>query len=141
MPADSVARWLASPSARRAPSDVDLARAVAAGIATDAADALIASRVLEPEEVYSLVIPRRTLAHRRQHGQRLSPDESDRLARIAVILALAEGTLGDTAKARHWLHEPNRALAGDAPVTLLASEHGARAVEAVLGRVAHGVFS
>jgi putative toxin-antitoxin system antitoxin component (TIGR02293 family) len=141
MPGDTVARWIARPSERTPPSDVELARAVAAGIAIDAADALIANRVLEPEEIYTLVIPRRTLAHRRQHGQRLSPEESDRLARVAVVLGLAEGTLGDAAKARRWLHEPNRALAGDAPVVLLASEHGARAVKAVLGRIGHGVYS
>jgi putative toxin-antitoxin system antitoxin component (TIGR02293 family) len=141
MPAEDVARWLARPAARPIPSDVEFARAVAEGLPPEVADALLASGTLEPEELYRLVVPRRTLAHRRQHGQRLSPEESDRLTRVARLVAFAEETLGDAEKARRWLHRPNRALAGDFPIALLASEHGARAVEAVLGRVAYGVFS
>lgn len=141
MATDDITRWLRKPSAHTTPSDVAFARAVAAGLPPHAVDALLTHGVLAPEELYRLVVPRRTLAHRKQHRQRLSPEESDRLARVARVVAFAEETLGSAEKARRWLHTPNRALAGEVPVALLASEHGARAAETALGRVAHGVFS
>ena len=141
MIADDVARWVARPAGRPAPTDVEIARAVAEGLPAAAVDGLVARGALTSDELHRLVVPRRTLAHRKQHRQRLTADESERLARAARLVALAEGTLGDAARAHAWLRRPNRALGGQEPLGLLASEHGARAVEAVLGRVAHGVFS
>ena len=87
-----------------------------------------------------LSIPERTFA-RRRHERRLRADESDRLVRVARIAALAEGTLGGKERAIHWLHRPNRALGLAAPLSLLDTEIGARQVEDVLGRIAHGVYS
>ena len=86
-----------------------------------------------------LDIPPRTLA-RRKAAARFPASESDRLARLARIAALAEEVLGDAEKAGHWLQRPNRALAGEAPLGHLATELGAREVEDVLGRIAHGVI-
>ena len=87
-----------------------------------------------------LDLPERTLARRRREG-RLHPDESDRLLRLARIAALAEETLGSQEKARHWLHEPNRALGNEAPLRFLDSDLGAREVENILLRLSHGVVS
>ena len=50
-------------------------------------------------------------------------------------------TLGDPEKAGRWLSQPNRALDGQRPLTLLDSDAGALAVERVLGRIEHGVYS
>jgi putative toxin-antitoxin system antitoxin component (TIGR02293 family) len=82
----------------------------------------------------------RTLA-RRKKEKRLHADESDRLFRVGRIAALAEETLGSKDKAKRWLQKPNRALGGAAPLRLLDTELGARQVEDVLGRIAHGVYS
>jgi putative toxin-antitoxin system antitoxin component (TIGR02293 family) len=53
----------------------------------------------------------------------------------------AEEAFGDEEKARRWLSRPNRAVGGHAPLTLLDSDAGALAVERVLGRIEHGVYS
>jgi putative toxin-antitoxin system antitoxin component (TIGR02293 family) len=87
-----------------------------------------------------LAIPERTLARRKQ-DKRLRPDESDRLFRVARIAALAEEAFGAREKAARWLHRPNRALGNAIPLHHLDTELGAREVEDVLGRIAHGVYS
>jgi len=73
---------------------------------------------------------------RRRSGGRLAPFESDRLYRLARIVALAQESLGSHERAVHWLNHPNRALGSVAPVTTLDTELGARQVENVLGRIA-----
>jgi putative toxin-antitoxin system antitoxin component (TIGR02293 family) len=82
----------------------------------------------------------RSLQRRRQQG-RLARCESDRLYRLARIVALAKQYIGDDATATRWLKRPNRALGGDKPLELIDTELGARAVEKVLGRIAFGGVS
>ena len=82
---------------------------------------------------------RRTLAHRKRRGGRLSHEQSDRLTRVVRVVAWTEEALGDVAKAKRWLRKPNRALEGRRPLDLLGSDVGARLVERVLGRIAHGL--
>lgn len=87
-----------------------------------------------------LDVPTRTLA-RRKHNRRLGPGESDRLARVGRIAAVATATLGSEEKAGRWLQKPNRALGGAAPLEYLATDIGAAQIEQLLGRIAHGVYS
>lgn len=143
MVVSDVARQLGGARAVRRPirSPLDLARAVEGGLPVETADALVGGGALDAAELYRLVVPRRTLSHRRAHGGRLTPAESDRLARVARTIALAEDTLGTPSKARTWLRRPNRALDGSDPLGLLATEQGARTVEAVLDRLAYGVYA
>lgn len=122
-------------------AELELAGAIRKGLPTQAIDDIVDSGALDPADVYELVIPRRTLAHRKEKGERLRPDESDRLARVVRAFARAERALGDPERAAHWLRSENRALQGNRPVDLLASDAGARAVEKVLGRIEHGIHS
>ena len=85
-----------------------------------------------------MVLPRKTLANRRRSG-RLTPGQSDRLLRVARVVARAETTFGDGAKAASWLRRPTRALGGEAPLDLLDTDEGAREVETLLGRIDHGL--
>jgi putative toxin-antitoxin system antitoxin component (TIGR02293 family) len=78
---------------------------------------------------------------RRQRSGRLARFESDRLYRLARIVALAHEYLGDHDRAVRWLKHPNRALGGIAPVAAIDTEVGARQVENVLGRIAYGGIS
>ena len=87
-----------------------------------------------------LHVPARTLA-RRKREKRLRADESDRLFRLGRIAALAEEVLGTRQKATRWLHQPNRALGHAVPLRQLDTELGARQVEDLLLRIAHGVYS
>ncbi len=52
---------------------------------------------------------------------------------------MADEVFGDQCKAHHWLREANGAMAGQTPLSLLDTEEGGRHVEAVLGRIAHGI--
>ncbi len=122
-------------------TDLELVAAVQDGLPPAAADAVVLSGALTADELYTIIIPRRTLALRKQLGQPLTPDESDRLARVARVLAAAEDVLGDVAKVHRWLRKPNRGVAGQVPLDLLATEAGARVVEQALGRLAHGVLA
>jgi putative toxin-antitoxin system antitoxin component (TIGR02293 family) len=86
---------------------------------------------------HSLDLSPRSLQRRRQQG-RLAQYESDRLYRLARIVALAKHNIGDAQAAARWLKRPNRALGGGIPLDLVDTEVGARAVEDVLGRIAYG---
>lgn len=121
-------------------SPLDLARAIEAGLPVEAADALVERGVLSAAELHGLILPRRTLSHRRRHGSLTAP-ESDRLIRVARAAALAEETLGSAEKAHAWLRRSNRSLDGAEPLSLLSTDQGARAVEVALERLAHGVFA
>ena len=48
---------------------------------------------------------------------------------------------GDSRAAERWLSSPRRALGGATPLELAKTEAGAREVEALIGRLEHGVFS
>ena len=78
---------------------------------------------------------------RRTHEGRLARHESDRLYRLARILALAKHYLGDDETAIRWLRRRNRALGGSTPLQLIDTEPGARTVENILGRIAYGGVS
>ena len=88
----------------------------------------------------ALDLSARSLQRRRGSG-RLARFESDRLYRLARIVALAHQSLGDHARAAHWLKHPNRALGGLAPLATLDTELGARQIENILGRIAYGGVS
>ncbi len=85
-----------------------------------------------------LGIPDRTMARRKSAGF-FDAGESDRILRVARVGARAEDVLGDADRASTWLHRPNRALGGEAPLGLMDTDLGCRMVEDVLGRLEHGV--
>ena len=116
----------------------ELIRLIRAGLPTAAVDALLEQDYLTLAELDRVVMPRKTLYHRRKLGN-LTPEQSDRLLRVVRMLALAEETFGNRDKAATWLRRPTRALAGERPLELLDTEEGARQVEVLLGRIAHGI--
>jgi putative toxin-antitoxin system antitoxin component (TIGR02293 family) len=85
-------------------------------------------------------ISARTFQRRRERQEPLSEAESDRVLRIARIANEAERVFGDSGKARRWLSADNRIL-GAKPLDLLATDAGAREVEAELIRIDFGDFS
>lgn len=88
----------------------------------------------------SLQLARRTLARRKEQG-RLGSPESERLVRLAGVATSAMTVLGSLEKATLWLTTHNRALGGVTPLSLLDTDVGARAVEDLLLRIEHGVYS
>ena len=89
-----------------------------------------------------LQISVRTLNRRKKEKGRFDPDESDRLVRLARIFGRAlELYEGDYELARDWLSRHQMGLGGARPLDLVKSEVGAREVEALIGRLEHGVIS
>ena len=88
----------------------------------------------------TLDLSARSLQRRRQEG-RLARYESDRLYRLARIIALAKLYIGDKDAATRWLKRPNRALGGQVPLDVVDTELGARTVEQLLGRIGYGGVS
>jgi len=101
---------------------------------------LRASGLTLKELASALDLSPRSLQRRRRTG-RLARYESDRLYRLARILAIANEYLGSHERAVRWLKRPNRALGGLPPVRAIDTELGARQVENILGRIAYGGFS
>ena len=76
---------------------------------------------------------------RRKRGGRFTADESDRFVRLVGLYGMAEDVLGSTHDASEWMSTPNRSLGGVSPAEFAVTETGAREVEDLLGRIAHGV--
>jgi putative toxin-antitoxin system antitoxin component (TIGR02293 family) len=95
---------------------------------------------LERAEIDSLVIPSRTLQHRRSRRERLTVEESDRVLRIIRVLSEAEGVYGSRERALAWLRRPHPRLDGRAPISLLKTDTGSRIVEEMLVQIEEGMF-
>jgi putative toxin-antitoxin system antitoxin component (TIGR02293 family) len=122
-------------------SENDLRAAIRDGFPqTVVEEVMRAANVTLKELAASLDLSVRSLQRRRRAG-RLARYESDRLYRLARIVALAKHYIGDEETATRWLKRANRALGGSSPLELVDTELGARAVENVLGRLAYGGVS
>jgi putative toxin-antitoxin system antitoxin component (TIGR02293 family) len=85
------------------------------------------------------IIPLKTLKKRLADGQRLSVDQSDRLFRVAHIIAMAEVLFASDEKARRWLSKPKTRFSGHSPIAMLSTSQGTRQVEEVLIQLAEGL--
>lgn len=120
-------------------SEADFVKVLEQGVPIGALAELARQEALSPEDVDRLIIPRRTLAHRKAKDQPLNRAESERAVRVASVTALAEETFVNKAKAQKWLRRPTAPLGGRRPLDLLDSEPGARVVEQLLYRIGHGI--
>ena len=120
----------------------DLARATRAGLSVDSLDKLAQELSTQRVAIAKLLgISERTLTRRATSNGRLTAAESDRVVRLARVLALARETLGNMERASRWLQTANRALEGDRPIDRLDTDIGVRSVEQVLGRIEYGLYS
>ena len=95
---------------------------------------------LSRDEVHSVIIPARTLQHRRSRNERLTVEESDRVIRALRVLSAAEGVYESRERALQWLRRVNPRLNGRSPISLLKTDTGARIVEELLGQIDEGYF-
>lgn len=122
-------------------SDRDMREAIRDGFPPAVVKELMRTSGFTLKELASaLDLSPRSLQRRRRSGK-LARYESDRLYRLARIVAIANEYLGDHERAMRWLKHPNRALGGLAPIAAIDTELGARQVESILGRVAYGGIS
>jgi putative toxin-antitoxin system antitoxin component (TIGR02293 family) len=121
-------------------SDSDLREAIREGFPHAVLlEVMRASGLTLHELATALDLSSRSLQRRRRG--RLARFESDRIYRMARLLALARETLGESERAIRWLKRTNRALGGLAPIAAIDTELGARQVENLLGRIVYGGIS
>ncbi|MGD0631314.1 MAG: antitoxin Xre/MbcA/ParS toxin-binding domain-containing protein [Terracidiphilus sp.] len=95
---------------------------------------------LSRDEVHAVIIPARTLQHRRSRNERLTIEESDRAIRAIRVFSAAEGVYESRERALQWLRRPHPRLSGRTPISLLKTDTGARIVEELLGQIDEGYF-
>ncbi|MFY9852679.1 MAG: antitoxin Xre/MbcA/ParS toxin-binding domain-containing protein [Terracidiphilus sp.] len=95
---------------------------------------------LSRDEVHSVIIPARTLQHRRSRRERLTVEESDRVIRALRVLSATERVYETRERALEWLRRANPRLDNRSPISLLKTDTGARIVEELLGQIDEGYF-
>jgi putative toxin-antitoxin system antitoxin component (TIGR02293 family) len=95
---------------------------------------------LERAEIDAVVIPSRTLQHRRSRREKLTVEESDRVLRVIRVLSLTESIYGSRDRALDWLRKPTARLDGRAPLSLLKTDTGSRIIEELLIQIDDGMF-
>jgi putative toxin-antitoxin system antitoxin component (TIGR02293 family) len=97
-------------------------------------------RGLTSTEISQLVIPARTLKHRKARGERLSAEETERFLRVIRVLELGERIFGKREKLLNWLRGPDFEIPGRTSMSLLETEAGVQAVTGQLWAVAEGIY-
>jgi putative toxin-antitoxin system antitoxin component (TIGR02293 family) len=121
---------------------IDLTEMTRAGLPVEAFLELSQRLGVERKQLGAVLgISERTLSRRLATGERLSSAESDRMMRLARVVAHALDTLGTEQKAASWLKTPNIVLGGESPLSLLDTDAGANEVDTVLGRIDYGIYS
>jgi len=95
---------------------------------------------LTRQEIDALIIPLRTLQHRRSKREKLTIEESDRVLRVVRLLSQAETVYGSRERALEWLRRPIARLRKRAPLDLMRTDTGARIVEELLIQIDDGMF-
>jgi putative toxin-antitoxin system antitoxin component (TIGR02293 family) len=116
-------------------------REVEKGVPTSALDEFVSYSGIALKSLLDVVIPARTLKHRRQRQEALSIDESDRLARVARIYELAARIFGNAKDGREWLLTAFDQFGEKSALELLRTGAGAQRVEETLYQIDEGVFA
>jgi putative toxin-antitoxin system antitoxin component (TIGR02293 family) len=120
-------------------SEVDVLNAVKAGLPAATFGHLVDNLDIDAR----LMGAETTLRRRVQEKQNFTVDESERLVRWARVAAMAETLFGDMSAAKAWLSTRSDYIPGSAPISpieLAATDSGARMVESMMLRTAHGIF-
>jgi len=129
-----------SSKGRKEVTTLDLAEAVKRGLPITAVERVV--RFISPNDVSlrNRIVPKATLARRKAGAERrLSPQESDRVARMASLWSLAMDVWKSEEEAQRFLREPHPLLKGKIPSEVaVETEIGARTVEEILGRLKYG---
>lgn len=120
---------------------IDLLAEVERGLPVKAYAALAKSLALTPSEEDKLLHVSLRTRMRWKTRARLDPSTSDRIVRVARILALATDVLERQEHAIAWLREPSDALSGRSPLQAIGNDFGAQKVTNLLHQMEYGVYS
>jgi putative toxin-antitoxin system antitoxin component (TIGR02293 family) len=121
------------------PTELQLAIMVERGLPVKSVEVL-RNEGLTFGEVHGVVLPARTLKHRKEKKQALSLEEADRALRVAKVITLADQVFGNREKALRWLRRSNPRLEGRVPLEMLRSEVGGDLVRQMLYQIDEGIF-
>jgi putative toxin-antitoxin system antitoxin component (TIGR02293 family) len=134
----------ATKSARKQPFTATLklnVQTVESGVPLNTMSEFVSVSGVPLNDLYDVVIPARTLKHRRARHESLSPDESDKLARVVRIFDHAVKVFSGIDRARAWLSKPKRRFGGRTPIDMLRTETGGRLVDEMLFQIEYGMFA
>ena len=131
-----IGEWLGVRAPRTEQQVLDL---IERQLPTSAIDRLLALGVTR-SEVDALVIPLRTLQHRRSRREKLTVEESDRVLRVLRLLSQAESVYGSRERALAWLRRPHPRLHDRPPLEMLKTGTGSHIVEQLLVQIDEGMF-
>lgn len=122
---------------------IDLMGEVESGLPTKAYYFISDALNLAPSEEDRLlqVSPRTRARWKAQRKQRLDPDVSDRLVRIARVFALATEVLESREAAVEWLRERTPYLGERSPLDALATDVGTEKVTNMLYQMEYGIIA
>jgi len=129
-----------SDEAPGATSLLGMARLVEAGLPLSALDRMVRAVAPNDASFVASIVPKATLSRRRAAAAgTLSAEESNKVARLAKVWAMAMRVWNDEADARAFLSRPHPMLEGRPPRDVaVASDPGADAVMNIIGRGAYG---
>jgi putative toxin-antitoxin system antitoxin component (TIGR02293 family) len=131
-----IGEWLGVPVPRTAQQMLEI---VERQLPTTSIKRLIALGVTR-SEIDTLVIPLRTLQHRRSRREKLTMEESDRVLRVARLLSQAESVYGSRERALDWLRRHHPRLHNRTPLEMSKTDTGSRIVEELLVQIDEGMF-
>jgi putative toxin-antitoxin system antitoxin component (TIGR02293 family) len=115
---------------------------ILAGVPVESAEALKGEIAVADRPFAELIgISEKTLSRARAGKGKFDPVVSDRLFRLARIVALATDVLEGEEPAVRWLKRPQFGLGGRIPLSLLVTDAGRDEVEKLLLRIEHGVYT
>jgi len=120
----------------------DIIRNMRSGTPADIVPGLAARLGITQDGLFRMLrLPHSTMKARISKNDTLSSSEQDRLYRTEKVLARTLAVLEDDASAKAWLVQQNRALGGEAPLSLLDTEAGYELVLDTLGRIEYGILA
>jgi putative toxin-antitoxin system antitoxin component (TIGR02293 family) len=114
---------------------------VEAGVPVATMARFVTASGMQLKDLYEVVIPARTLKHRKARKEPLTSDESDKLVRLIRVYDQAVRVLGEKEKALYWLREPKKRFEDRTPIQMLRTDLGGRMVEEMLGQIYYGMFA
>ena len=116
-------------------------RVVEAGLPVKMLRVIMRDYGLTISDLAKVIAPRRTLDRRLKAGERLTVEESDRLARLMRLLDIATDIFKDKDWVRDWLLRTKPVLGNRVPLDLIATDAGGRLVEEELLQIKYGFFA
>lgn len=122
----------------RAPYQRQAIDAILAGLPAIAWQRVAEALQLSDKQLASVVGISVTTLYRRKKEGTFTPDESDRLSRLASLAAQAATVFTSRHGANAWFTRPNEQLGGETPLEYAKTSVGAVEVQRVLARILDG---